>query len=298
MKNIFLAATVFSTVLAASHQAELAWLKKGVDDPIPALRERGTLVSMGNSSLDDARIVFLPEIHDDPQSLTTQFLLLAREKKQNRRFIILDESLAPLKKSMWDIFSQKSLEILAAVNERRNKRTYAPERFESALQNLATKFRQEPGHLNFIEGASLWSLSDFKNHETPFYGWDLARKGRLIERNLQMVESLKAALKTHDRVFVMAGARHIPDLEFLSSQKLLCQKSRSTSKDSYFANLEQKFGAHPDLTNGVGATLPIHKFLAGQKYAVVFNDSFYKELDGIVAQFQNSLGNACLHVGG
>lgn len=249
--------------------------------------KNNSLVVMGNSSLDKAQVVFLPEVHDDPKSLTTQLMLLAREKQKNRPFIVLDESLSSMKKSMWDIFSQKSLEIIAARDQRKNRQAYAPRGFENALQVLANKLKSR-GELQ-PQNTGLWGMSEFSNNSTPFYGWDSQGNASLTERNVVMVQSLKTALKTNNRIFVMAGARHIPELEHLTSKRLLCQGDSFNDIGGYFKTIRAGYGKMPELSSGIGATLPIYDFLAPSiNYAVVFSRDLYPELDKVVNQFKQS----------
>lgn len=277
------------------YQDHINRLKKAIRNPELYLKEVGPLVLMGNASIASAKIIFLPEIHDDPESLTTQMLFIAQEKKKSQPFIVLDESLSALKKSSWDFFSQKTLEILAAYDQRRAGQAYAPQKFELALKNLANKFRSTPGNLNYVEKNGLWTMADFTYDATPFFGWDLVKNASLTERNVQLVNSLEAALKEHDRVMVMAGARHVPELEFLTSQRLLCNGDKFADMKQYFATLQSKFGSFPKLRNGIGATTPIYNFLVDQPYAVVFSQGLYKELDHIVEQFKAPLGaGTCL----
>lgn len=252
------------------------------------------LMVMGNSSLDKAQIVFLPEVHDDPKSLTTQLLLINREKLKNRPFMVLDESLFSMKRSSWDIFSQKSLEILAAENHRQNRQKYAPRDFEKTLQTLANKFRNQ-GQLD-NDGGGLWGLNEFSHQKTPFFGWDTQSGGTLTARNVQMVKTLKTALKENKRILIMAGARHIPELEHLTSKKLLCDGERFNNMDQFFSTIRSGFGDRPELTNGVGATLPIYDFLSNSvDYAVIFSKDLYPELDQVVNQFKANKNN-CLRL--
>lgn len=280
---------------ATDYGAEISRIKRELSDPSAFLKKDGELVIMGNAPLEQANIIFLPEIHDDPRSLMTQLALIAREKEENRSFIVLDESLASLKKSVWDVFSQKTMEILAAQDQRREQQAYVPQKFELALQNLASKFRADDGQLNFNRNSKLWTLSEFSYDTTPFFGWDSIGNFTLAERNAEMVSSLKKALQNNDRVLVMAGARHVPELEFMTSQRLLCPESRFSNMSNFYSTIERNFGALPNLRNGIGATTPIRNYLANQRYAVVFNRNLYSELDAIVEQFRGRLGSkACL----
>lgn len=281
----------------ATVETNEAWqIASKISEPEIHLKNLGKLVVLGNSAISEANIIFLPEVHDDPDSLLVQLLVLAREKKNAKPFIVLDESLASMKKSMWDIFSEKSLEIIAAKSARQNGGRYVPREFEVTLQRLAKKFQEIPGQLSFLENPGIWTLADFKSTATPFYGWDLRNKASLLERNIEMVATLKKTLRNHDRVLVMAGARHIPDLEFLISQKLLCEDNRSKDIDQYFSRLEQKFGATPNLRFGIGATAPIYNFLTTKRYAVVFNKDLFSELNQVIKQFKNQDNDSCMQL--
>lgn len=281
---------------ARPYSSLVADIKSAIDRSEHYLEKNNSLVIMGNAPLDKAKIVFLPEIHDDPESLKTQIMLIAREQRKNRSFMVLDESLASLKKSMWDVFSQKTMEIIAAHEQRRNGQQYSPQNFERSLQAIATKMSsQDEEGLKFMSSTGLWSLPDFFTITQPFYGWDTGNAGTLTERNVQMVSSLKKALAKNDRILVMAGARHVPELEFMTSQRLLCKNSRYKSQEQFFTDITRRFGARPEITNGIGATAPIDDFLKSTTYAVVFDKSFYRELDQIVSQYKSNLGpNGCL----
>lgn len=284
--------SIFSSwsALSTDYNADIARIRESLNDPEAFLKNDGKLIILGNAPLDKARIVFLPEIHDDPKSLMTQLVIIAREQNKGTPFLILDESLGPLKKSMWDVFSQKTMEILAAKDQRRDNRDYVPQQFEQALQQLASKMRGEEGQLNYADDTKLWTLNDFAGMAKPFFGWDSMERQSLVERNSQMVSTLKSALKNNDRILVMAGARHVPELEYQTSKKLICDAKKISSMDSFFASLTKRHGDEPNLQNGIGATTPIHNFLSSQKYAVVFNRAIYSELDKIVAQFKAHLG--------
>jgi hypothetical protein len=293
-----LLSTVLGVVglLMTGQALALSDIAEKVKDPAYYLEKLGPLVVMGNAPLDAADVVFLPEIHDDPESLTIQLLLIAQEKKKGKPLMVLDESLGSMKKSIWDVFSQKTLEIAAAREQREKRLAYVPERFEQALRSLASKYKSTSGQLSLQKETGLWTLGPFAKLATPFFGWDYGYKGKsLVTRNQKMVATLKDALKTHNRILLMAGARHIPDLEFLTSQKLLCDNDRLVSMEQYFSKIERKFGPNPELTNGIGATLPIYNFLAAKRYAVVFSQKLYQELDKVVNQFKAKRGaESCL----
>ena len=131
-------------------QLKLTRIAKELSDPEYHLKKMGPIVVLGNTPLDRANIVLLPEIHDDPKSLMVQALLLAREKRKPKQFIVLDESLASLRRSSWELFSQKALEILAATSARKDKLGYAPSRFERSLASLAQKFKLSLSTTQFI----------------------------------------------------------------------------------------------------------------------------------------------------
>jgi hypothetical protein len=270
-------------------------LANDVKEPELYLKNKGNLVILGNSSLENAHIIFLPEVHDDAESLRIQLMVIAQEKKKGLPFVILDESLASMKRSIWDIFSQKSLEIITAQKNKQAQELYAPRQFERSLKELAEKLQRIPGQLNHDRSSDLWTLKSFKDDALPFYGWDLGQKGTLLERNVQMVKSLKEALKRHSRVLVMAGARHIPELEFLTSKKLLCNQNGLSSVEQYFAQIERKYGQYPDIEFGIGATAPIFNFLAGQSYAIVFSQDLYQPLQKALEQFKRR-GSSCLRL--
>jgi hypothetical protein len=291
MKPLLVIVSLLVSVSLANPVDHLAIITKKSQDPETHLKDMGPWVIMGNSSLNDAKVVFLPEVHDDPQSLTAQLLLIAQEKQKNQPFLVLDESLASMKKSIWDIFSQKSLEIMAAIEQRQNSQKYAPRHFEKTLQTLANKFKNQ-GDLS--DSSDLWTLTGFSNNSTPFFGWDSLSSKSLTERNIQMVKSIKNALKKNDRILVMAGARHIPELEHLSSQKLLCNGEKFKDIKIFFQKIKRNFGDKPELKDGIGATLPIYDFLSTTKYAVVFNKDFVPELNKVINQFKIANQNHCI----
>lgn len=255
------------------------------------LKEYGPLVVMGNSSLDEAQIVLLPEVHDDPYSQIVQLLLIARERQKGKPFIVLDESLQAFEKSSWDIFSQKTMEILAAEQSRATKETYSPHRFEASLQNLATKIRTNSNQLNFLPESRSWVLSPFKNLAMPFFGWDITGGNSLAERNVNMVKSLKRAVKENDRILLMLGARHVPELEYFTSKQLLCPEDQAENIEDFFSGVEKKFGLAPDITFSIGATAPIYRYLKNQRYVLIFSKKFYRVLREVVDEFKNSSNN-------
>jgi hypothetical protein len=271
---------------ASNELAQVRRICEKAKEPNLYLNKTGSLMTLGNASLDTANIIFLPEVHDDPESLLIQLLLIAREDNRGKAFIILDESLPSMQKSMWDVFSQKSLEIVAAQRMRQTKEKYIPRHFELSLKDLVTSIQKQPGQLILLRGSGLWALSDFEDRATPFFGWDLSNKASLLERNIHMTVSLKRALRSNHRIFIMAGARHIPELEFLTSQKLLCKADQFKDERSYFLALEKKFGERPELPFGIGATLPIYKFLSDQRYVIVFKPNLYEELNRVTNQMR------------
>lgn len=288
---------LFARLLAADPMREVSGIADKISNPNIHLEEVGPLVYMGNTPYQSANIVLLPEVHDDPTSLLTQLLLIAREKKKDQPFIVLDESLGSMQKSMWDVFSQKSLEIVVAKDKRLAKEVYVPQRFETALQALANKFKASPGQLTYLQESGIWTLADFSEDAMPFYGWDTGTKSSLTDRNVQMVASLKTALKNHDRILVMLGARHVPELEFMTSQRLLCEGGRFNEMGKYFSAIDRKFGERPILRYGIGATSPLYSFLSKQKYAIVFNKGLYQELEHVVDQFRgNKDRNECFRI--
>jgi hypothetical protein len=112
---------------------------------------------------------------------------------------------------------------------------------------------------------------------------------------MEMVDTLKKVLRKNDRILVMAGARHVPELEFLTSQKLMCSDSQFDDIQQYFNAIGRKYGSHPKLDQGIGATKPIHDFLNRQNYAVVFNKGLFVELDDVVKRFKKN-SRACLRL--
>lgn len=256
------------------------------NNPELALKKLGPLISMGNATLADAQIIFIPEVHDDPKSQLVQLMLIAQEKEKNRPFIVLDESLESLDKSSWEIFSQKTLEILAAEEHRKAKKSYSPRDFEASLQNLASKFREHNGDLSYSRDLGFWTLAPFFKKATPFYGWDLGQRDSLTERNVQMTKTLAKLLTQYNRIIVMLGARHVPELEYFTSQQLICPEQRQNNIDDFYALIEKKYGLTPDLSLGIGSTAPIYRFLKDKKYVLVFSKKFYDVLKEVVADFK------------
>jgi hypothetical protein len=281
---------------ASNQVARLKAIAAQTNDPGTYLKELGPLVVMGNASLSDAQVVLLPEVHDDPGSQLVQLLLIAKEKQKNKPFIILDESLESLEQSSWEFFSQKTMEILAAEQSQSQKTNYSPRGFEQSLQNLATKFRESTGQLSYINSSGYWVLAPYSSKAMPFFGWDMTRRESLVERNVYMVEkSLKRAMAKHNRIFVMLGARHVPELEFYTSEQLICPDQRHKNIEEFFNQIQKKYGAKPDLTFGIGSTAPIYRFLKDKKYALVFSKRFYETLKDVVNDFTNkSGGKSCV----
>ena len=89
---------------ASNELSEALRFSEKAKEPELHLAQSGPLVVLGNANLDTANLIFLPEIHDDPDSLLTQLLLIAREREKNTPFIVLDESLPAMQRSKWDVF--------------------------------------------------------------------------------------------------------------------------------------------------------------------------------------------------
>lgn len=212
---------------------------------------------LGNSNLDNAQIIFLPEIHDDPHSLTIQLLLIAKEKQKQKPFLILDESLKSMKQSKWDIFSQKYLEIIVAKESKAKGLIYSAKNFEKSLKAKAQKYQANNNSIYFDFKRKIWILNDFKDWATTFLGWDLAYdKHNLLNRNQAMINSIKEALTKYNRIFIMAGARHIPELEnYIYNTHNLGSKMRTTEE--------------------------LAAFLQDQQYTIVFDKSLYNTLKHI-----------------
>lgn len=268
------------------------------ENPKESLIRLGQLVSLGNSSLDEAQIVFLPEIHDNETSLLAQLLLLAHEQKtRGKPIAVLDESLLALKKSGWELFSQKTMEILAARSSRINKESYSPKVFEKKLSLISEKLQNSPGQLEHLRQNGLWAISMFSNMASPFYGWDDLSKRSLTKRNKQMVTSIDSFLRSNNKVYVMVGARHVPDLEFLSSKQVMCNPGRFDSLAAYFSYVKNNFGPNPELKMGIGSTLPIFEYVKNKKYTVIFLESFYKDLHNIIGGYtKDNRGRSCIKI--
>jgi len=242
----------------------------------------GELEVLGPASRQDAKIILLPEVHDDQESLLNQLLIIAQEKQRGGRVIFLGESIAAFSKSPWELFSQKTLNIATAelFNE-----IYSPKRFETELSRMATMLKNRPGQLEQAPSTGLWTLRAFAKdpHEsTVLYGWDLEKSLSLTDRNIQLAESIKIALRDYDRVVVTLGARHVPELEYLSSLKLICRGHQIKSIKDFYARIKKNHGEKPRIVHGIGATSPLYDFLSGQDYAVVFSKNLYEELDKTV----------------
>jgi hypothetical protein len=236
---------------------------------------------LGPASRDEAKIILLPEVHDDSLSLLNQLLVIAQEKQRGGRVIFLGESIPAFNKSPWELFSQKALSIAVAQLFREQ---YSPKRFEEELTNMALKLKSTPGQLIQKPSSGLWTLSAFskESQSTILYGWDLEKSTSLTDRNIQLAQTIKKALLGHDRVIVMLGARHVPELEYLSSLKLLCPGHKIKSIEEFYARIKKKHGEKPRLIHGIGATAPLYDFLAQQDYAVIFNKNLYQKLDQAV----------------
>jgi hypothetical protein len=264
------------TLWASSPQQTIKTIAHHIAHPQKML---GELNVMGSASKDEARILLLPEIHDDAHSLLMQLVLIAQEKKRGDRLVFLGESIPALTKSPWELFSQKALSIIAAGEL---KGPYVPKDFEHKLKNTATKLAHIPGLLNWHDQAAMWVVNKFAHNSSYVYGWDRKEKASLIDRNNTLIASLEKALKSADRVIVMLGARHVPELEYLSSLKLLCPSQKPHNIKDFFATIKKHHGIRPMLPHGIGATLTLYDFLSQHKYAVLFNKNLYQALDKAV----------------
>ncbi len=264
------------------------------NEPEIYLKEQGPLLVMGNAPLNEAQIVLLPEVHDDPASQMVQLLFIAKEKQKNRPFIILDESLEALEKSSWEFFSQKTMEILAAEESKSDKRAYSPHSFELSMQNIATKIRQNSGQLTYLNSPGYWAMAPYLSKAVPFFGWDVTRRQSLVERNVNMVQTFMKTMPEHRRILVMLGARHVPELEYYTSEQLLCPEQRHRNIEDFFKTIENKYGQKPDLTFGIGSTAPIYRFLKDKKYALVFSKKFYGTLKDVVEDFKTKSSKTCV----
>ncbi len=244
------------------------------------LKKQGRLVSLGTASLDQAQIVLLPEVHDDKDSLLNQFLILAREQQIGRDFIVLDESLKAMEQSKWELFSEKAVEIIAAQHKKSN---YSVKDFETNLQKLATKLRKQPDLLNYVRDPGLWTLKPFSAMSTTFFGWDRPKHESLYDRNLELVKTLNKLIPRYQRIFVMLGARHVPELDYLLSKHVLCPSNKYASPKDFFASVSNT----DNLAHGTGSSAPIYQFLSKHSYAVVFNHNLYSVLQRISQEFDH-----------
>lgn len=276
-----------------SHQLALLGIK--IDNPDRYLGKNGPLVVLGNASMSDADILILPEVHDDAESLLHQMLIISNEAKKNPQLIVLDESLDSLKKSSWDFFSQKSLEVLTARLHRSGGKPYSPRRFEQELGAMAKILQKIPGELEKDPQTGLWSFKSIEKNPLSFFGWDTKDNRTMINRNQSFIKSTEQVLKTHPKVIVMMGARHVPELEFYTSRPLLCDGQKITSTDEYFKRIENRFGESKDLPFGIGSSAGIHQYLSHKKYAIVFEKPFYDELNKVMVDFRKQHGvKSCL----
>lgn len=289
--------TVFSdgNVSELTHQLALLGIK--IDNPDKYLAKSGPLVVLGNSSIEDAEILILPEVHDNAQSLLNQLLLISKEASKNPEVIVLDESLDSMKKSSWDFFSQKALEVLTAKFHREGGKSYSPRRFERELASMAQILQKIPGELTKDPQTSLWSFKSIEKAPLPFFGWDTKDNRTMTNRNQSFISSVEKVLNTHPKVIVMMGARHVPVLEFYTSRPLLCEGDKIMSTDDYFGRVHKHFGKAGELPFGIGSSFGIHQYLANKKHAVVFERSFYDELNKVMVEFrqQNNVGS-CLSI--
>ena len=264
--------------------------------PASHLKDLGPIISMGNSSLKDAQFIFLPEVHDNPDSQLVQLLLISSEKQKGQPFIVLDESLQALEKSSWEVFSQKTMEIVAATESQQAKERYSAHGFEASLQKLANKIQSNSDQLKYIHSGNIWVLKPFMDKATPFFGWDIPQVNSLLKRNLTMVSALKKAEKNNKRILIMLGARQVPELEYFTSKQLFCPGEQPQNIDDFFSSLEQSYGSSPQLEFGIGATAPIYQFLQDKKYVIMFSKKFFNVLNEIVDDFKRSLRGRCINL--
>lgn len=300
MSNLLICLSIFSmmafadtTVRELAHQLALLGIK--IDNPDKYLAKSGSLVVLGNASIEDAQILILPEVHDHAQSLLNQLLLISKEAAKNPEVIVLDESLDSMKKSSWDFFSQKALEVLTAKLHRQGGMSYSPRRFEKELASIAQILQKIPGELTKDPKTLLWSFKSIEKAPLPFFGWDTSDNRTMTNRNQSFVNSVEKALTANPKVIVMMGARHVPVLEFYTSRPLLCDGDKIMSTDDYFGRIHKHFGKAGELPFGIGSSFGIHQYLANKKHAVVFERSFYDELNKVMVDFrkQNNV-NSCL----
>jgi len=266
-------------------------------NPDQSLEKLGPIVRLGNANIKDAEVIFLPEIHDDYKSLLAQLLLLSKFSKGNE-ILVMDESLKAFKKSGWDLFSQKSMEIVAALQSKGNNEAYSPRVFEKRLSDIANNLSKIPGQLRHLNAKDIWAFEGFKNMALPFYGWDSSEKtSSLTKRNLYMVSTIDSVLKKHSQVVIMSGARHVPDLEYESSKLIICSDKKLDTAEGYFSHVENKYGSAPNLSMGIGSTLPIYNYLKDKKYAVVFTKGFFDELRKVMTSYHKSSNdNRCVRI--
>lgn len=298
--HFFFFAIMMPWSLLAETEAELSQKLKDIalitHKPKKALHALGPLVVLGNSKPEDADIIFLPEVHDDPNSQLVQLSYIALLDQQGEDFIVLDESLASMQKSTWELYSQKTMEIIAAKDQQEKKQRYNPRSFEYALQNLATKFRQKTRSLYFDRQNSAWQLAELSSKARPFFGWDMAQKGSLFERNLQMLKAIEDAQRKHKKVVVMLGARHLPELEYFSSYFLLCPQYKYKTARDFFQAIRKSQGARVDLPYGIGSTAPLYQGLQQKKYAAVFSKNFYPTLKKVIKRFKKRNKARCINL--
>jgi hypothetical protein len=269
--------------------SKLSFASVGVEETIYAVAQQvanpkihlDDLVVLGSSSRSNARILLLPEVHNDPQSLLTQLLIIAQEQKLGKKLVFLGESIPALQKSPWELFSQKALVIFTSSVL---SGLYSPKRFEAELKSIALKLKENPAKLNWNYESGQWVIPVFAERATEVYGWDSTKRASLFSRNILLRESIIKALKNADKVIVMLGARHVPELEYLSSLKLLCAPDKQNIKTikQFFDSIRESQGLEPTLPYGIGATLPLYDFLQEHNYAVVFNKNLYTALNKAV----------------
>ena len=241
---------------------------------------------LGNSNLKEASIILLPEIHDNAESLLNQLLIISLLKEQKKDLIILDESLKSLTKSPWELFSQKSLEIIAAIKQKNAQKSYDVEKFEQELQNLSRKFSQPGKYRLKVLNNNLLGFTLFKNIATPFYGWDdHAENSSMEKRNQVLINTLNKLSNSNKVIVVMLGSRHIPELDFYGSASLMCDPS--TTIDEFFSSLRNKNKLQ------IGSTKNLYTYLQSNKYIVMFDKSLLTSMDATVEKYKNKLIN-CL----
>lgn len=256
----------------------------------PSKYIKDDITMFGNTSFDDAKYIFLPEIHSDAKSLLFQILVMAMEQKNNKDFIVVDESLQSLEKSSWELYTQKTLEVIAANQEKSLGKNYSVKSFENQLQNLTDTFKKSKKNgLKFLENKDIWSMPLFKNMAKEFFGWDNRSTNSLYNRNISMINTLDE-LKSFPRIFIMLGARHMPDIEYLMARRILCNPN--ISMEEFFELIRND----KSLINstGFGSSLPVYDFLRDKKYVTVMDKSFMEKIYRIIDAKKETTG--CLNL--